>query len=150
MALHLKTKLDIDAAPEAVWAVLGDLPSYSEWNPFIRQARGTVAAGERLALELQPTRGRAMRFRPTVRVAEPDRELRWVGRLLLPGLFDGEHRFTLEPVAGGTRLVQEERFTGLLVPFLARSLRRGTLPGFELMNEALKQRVEARTARVAA
>ncbi len=66
------------------------------------------------------------------------------------GLFDGEHRFAIEPTAGGSRLVQEERFTGLLVTFLARGLRRGTLPGFERMNEALKRRVEARTVRAAA
>jgi hypothetical protein len=47
-------------------------------------------------------------------------------------------------------MAQEERFTGVLVPLLARGLRRGTLPGFERMNEAVKERAEARTARVAA
>ncbi len=31
-------------------------------------------------------------FRPTVLVAEPNRELRWLGRLFMPGPFDGEHR----------------------------------------------------------
>jgi hypothetical protein len=127
MALHLTTKIEIEAAPEAVWAVLSDLPSYPSWNPFIREASGTLAAGERL-----------------------DSELRWLGRLVVRGVFDGEHRFAIEPTAGGSRLVQEERFTGLLVPFLARGLRRGTLPGFERMNEAVKERVEAQTARAAA
>ena len=150
MALQLSTKIDIEAAPETVWAVLSDLPAYPSWNPFIREANGTLAAGERLEVELQPARGRSMRFRPTVLTAQPGRELRWLGRLLVRGLFDGEHRFAIEPTAGGTRLVQEERFTGLLVPLLARGLRRGTLPGFERMNEALKQRAEAGTARAAA
>jgi hypothetical protein len=150
MALHLTTKIDIDAAPEAVWAVLSDLPSYPSWNPFIREASGTLAAGERLEVRLQPERGRAMRFRPTVVTAEANRELRWLGRLVAPGVFDGEHRFAIEPTAAGSRLVQEERFTGLLVPFLARGLRRGTLPGFERMNEAVKERAEAGTPRVAA
>jgi hypothetical protein len=150
MALHLATKIDIDASPEAVWAVLSDLPSYPRWNPFIREASGTLAAGERLELELQPARGKSMRFRPTVLAAEAGRELRWRGRLVAPGIFDGEHRFAIEPRAGGSLLVQEERFTGLLVPFLARSLRRGTLPGFERMNEAVKDRAEAQSARRAA
>jgi hypothetical protein len=131
MALHLETKIDIEAAPEAVWGVLSDLPSYPSWNPFIREASGTLATGERLE-------------------AEADRELRWRGRLLVRGLFDGEHRFAIEPTARGSRLVQEERFTGLLVPFLSRGLRRGTLPGFERMNEAMKERAEAQTARLAA
>jgi len=150
MALHLKTKIDIEAAPETVWAVLSDLPSYPSWNPFIREASGTLAAGERLEIELQLERGHSMRFRPTVLAADADRELRWRGRLVAPGVFDGEHRFAIEPTARGSRLVQEERFTGLLVPFLARGLQRGTLPGFERMNEAVKERAEAMTARAAA
>ena len=150
MTLHLRTKTDIAASPEAVWAVLSDLPSYPSWNPFIREAKGTLAAGERLEVELHPARGRSMRFRPTVLAAQPGRELRWLGRLLVRGLFDGEHRFAIEPTASGSLLVQEERFTGLLVPLLARGLRRGTLPGFEGMNEALKQRVEAHTGRAGA
>ena len=143
MALHLTTNIDIDATPEAVWTVLSDFASYPDWNPFVREASGTVAAGERLELRIQPTRGRAMRFRPTVLAAEPGRELRWLGRLGARGLFDGEHCFTIEGTARGSRLVQEERFTGLLVPLFAKNLRRGTLPGFERMNEALKERVEA-------
>jgi hypothetical protein len=142
MTLHLKTSTDIDASPEAVWAVLSDLPSYPSWNPFIREASGQLAAGERLDLRMQPEGGRAMRFRPTVLKAEPGRELRWLGRLVAPGVFDGEHRFAIEPTAGGSRLTQEERFTGILVPLLAKGLRKRTLPAFEQMNAAVKERAE--------
>ena len=142
MALHLETTIDIDAPPEDVWAVLSDLPSYPSWNPFIREASGQLAAGERLDLTMQPEGGRAMRFRPTVLEAEPGRELRWLGRLVAPGVFDGEHRFAIEPTAGGSRLIQEERFTGVLVPLLAKGLRKRTLPAFEQMNEAVKERAE--------
>ena len=142
MALHLTTSTEIDASPEAVWAVLSDLPSYPSWNPFIREASGQLAAGERLDLRMQPDGGRAMRFRPTVLKAEPGRELRWLGRLVAPGVFDGEHRFAIEPTAGGSRLTQEERFTGILVPLLAKGLRKRTLPAFEQMNEAVKERAE--------
>jgi len=39
-----------------------------------------------------------MTFRPTILKAEPERELRWLGRLLLPGLFDGEHVFEIEQI----------------------------------------------------
>lgn len=150
MALQLKTSIDIDAAPDAVWAVLSDLSAYPTWNPFIREAHGELAAGERLEVTMHPEGGRAMRFRPTVLSAEPGHELRWRGRLVAPGLFDGEHRFAIEPTTGGSRLVQEERFTGVLVPLLAKGLRTRTLPAFEQMNEALKARAEAASARAAA
>jgi len=40
------------------------------------------------------------------------------------------------------RSAQTEQFRGLLVPFLARSLDRHTLPAFRAMNEALKQGAE--------
>ena len=140
----LHTAIEIAASPEDIWAVLADLDNYPRWNPFIPRIAGTLAPGERLEVRLAPPGGGGMTFRPTVLVATPGRELRWLGRLLVRGLFDGEHRFTLEPIgAGRVRFVQEERFTGLLVPLLARSLDGPTRAGFEAMNRALKDRAEA-------
>jgi hypothetical protein len=124
--------------------VLADLDNYPRWNPFIPRIVGTLAAGERLEVRLTPPGGGGMTFRPTVLIATPGRELRWLGHLLVRGLFDGEHRFALEPIgAGWVRFVQEERFTGLLVPLFARSLDGPTRAGFEAMNRALKDRAEA-------
>ncbi len=149
MPVHLHPTIDIAASPEEVWPVLADFASYPAWNPFIRSAAGSLAVGERLSIRVQPPEGKAMRFRPTVRVVREARELAWLGRLLVPGLFDGEHRFALEPTATGSRFVHEERFTGVLVPFF-RDLRQRYLPAFEQMNDALKRRVEAGSAAVAA
>jgi hypothetical protein len=73
---------------------------------------------------------------------EPNRELRWLGHLLVPGLFDGEHLHRLEPSeAGGTRYRQSEKFKGILVP-LTDSVLAVTEQGFRAMNEALKVRAE--------
>jgi hypothetical protein len=84
-----------------------------------------------------------MSFRPTVLEAEPEQELRWLGRLLLPGIFDGEHSFRLESAAGAhVRFLQVERFGGLLVPLFGKTLER-TRRGFDAMNEALKHRAES-------
>ena len=66
----------------------------------------------------------------------------------MPGLFDGEHELCLEPTAdGGTRFVQRESFTGLLVPMMPRVLD-DTATGFAAMNTALRDRAVARTAPV--
>ena len=89
-----------------------------------------------------------MTFRPRVLRAVPDQELRWLGRVVLPGIFDGEHFFKIEPLDQGrrTRFIQGERFTGLLVRLL-HNFDRGTREGFEAMNQALKARVEESSSR---
>jgi hypothetical protein len=68
-------------------------------------------------------------FKPTVLAVEANRELRWLGRLLVPGVFDGEHSLRIEPLeGGGSRFVQSERFTGVLVSS-ARACWRRPRPG---------------------
>ena len=87
-----------------------------------------------------------MTFKPTVRAVHANRELRWLGRLLVPGIFDGEHSLQIEPLDGGrSRFVQSERFSGLLVGLVKGALAK-TAAGFEQMNTALKERVEQQAA----
>jgi hypothetical protein len=141
----IQSDIDIDASPERVWSILIDFAAYPSWNPFIRSITGTVEAGRRLTVSIQPVGGRAMTFRPTVLVAQRNSELRWLGHLLFPGIFDGEHSFKMTASAsGGVRLTQSETFSGVLVALAKASLDRGTKPGFIAMNEALKARAENR------
>ena len=137
----ISASIDIAAAPERVWAVLADLHAYPEWNPFIRSASGQLAVGARLTLRMVPTGGRAMTFRPTVLAARPGELLRWIGRLIVPGIFDGTHQFALEDLGGHTRLTQSETFRGLLVPFTGKTIAR-TEADFHALNRALKERAE--------
>jgi hypothetical protein len=140
---ELRTEIEIQVSAERVWQLLTDFPSFPQWNPFIRKANGNIRVGERLLVNIQPSGASGMTFRPTVLKAEPGRELRWIGHLLLPGLFDGEHIFTIEPLGDGrVRFTQREVFTGLLVPLFARGLDTDTRRGFEEMNRALKVRAE--------
>jgi hypothetical protein len=150
MQPEISREIEIEAPPDAVWAVLADTDAYPDWNPFIRRLTGELRAGARIEARIAPPSGRAMTFKPTVLAAEPGRELRWLGRLLVRGLFDGEHRFALEPLADGrTRFVQSERFDGVLVRLLENTLAKTAL-GFEQMNAALKERVEAKVGEEAA
>lgn len=84
-----------------------------------------------------------MTFRPTVLTVEDNRKLRWIGRLLLPGIFDGEHHFELVPMANGSSFSQEESFSGILVRIMPVGTFEQTRRGFVEMNKALKQRAEA-------
>lgn len=140
---ELRSEIEIQAPAERVWMLLTDFAAFPHWNPFIRRASGKIQVGERLEVQIQPPGARGMTFRPRVLKAEPQRELRWLGHLLIPGLFDGEHIFTIESLASNRiRFIQREVFSGLLVPLLARGLDAGTQRGFEEMNQALKARAE--------
>jgi len=145
---ELRTEIEIDAPAERVWAVLIDFERFPDWNPFIRRIHGNPQVGSRLDVLLGASGTRPLRFRPTVKAVVPNRELRWLGQLGLPGLFDGEHIFQIEPLGPmRSRFVQRERFRGLFVPLLARSLNRDARRGFEEMNRALRERVAVSAVR---
>jgi hypothetical protein len=149
----IATSVEIDAPPARVWEVLVDLPAYREWNPFIVEAAGRVAVGETLSLRMALPGWEPMTIEPRLLVVEPERELRWKGRLVLPGLFDGEHAFLLTPLAGGrTRLDHVESFAGILLPIAKRLIHDATEESFHALDGALALRAagplrEARTPR---
>lgn len=139
---QVQSEITIAATPEQVWAVLTDFAAYPSWNPFISQISGPLEVGRKLTVRMQPPGGRGMTFKPTVQAADPARHLGWLGRLLVPGVFDGAHEFLLTPTADGcTHLLQRETFTGVLVTLFGRTLQQ-TSTGFDQFNQALKTRVE--------
>ena len=140
---ELTTEIEFEGTSQEVWDVLTDLPAYAQWNPFIKQIDGEPRTGAKLEVRMEPEGERAMTFRPTVLTAEPGREFKWLGHLLVPGIFDGEHRWLIEETESGrVRFTQSERFGGILVPLLWKKLRDGgTAKGFRAMNEALAARV---------
>lgn len=145
---EIRTEIDIAATPARVWEVLTDFPAYAQWNPFVRFIAGQPAPGRQLTVTIQPAGARAFIFRPRVLVAEAGVELRWLGHLLMRGVFDGEHYFQMKPNAqGGTAFVQGEKFSGLLVGMAKPSLEGGTRSGFVAMNNALKARAESAAPR---
>ena len=141
---ELHSEIEITASAGRTWLILTDFASYPRWNPFIRRISGEPTTGEHLDVRLEPPDSRGMTFKPKVLNAEPNRQLRWLGHLLVRGLFDGEHFFTIQPLEDNrVRFIQREAFKGLLVPLFARSLDTNTQRGFEEMNHALKERAEA-------
>jgi hypothetical protein len=142
--LELRTETQIDSPVDRVWHVLMDFNAYPEWNPFLRRIDGKPEVGSRLDVEIGASGTRGMRFHPTVMSVVPNRELRWLGKVGIRGLFDGEHIFELIPMGSqSTRFVQRERFRGIFLPFLARRLERDVRRGFDEMNRALRERATA-------
>lgn len=141
MAKEIITSITINAPVEKVWAVLTDFSRYPQWNPFVLSLTGAVKKGNKIKVKLP-----GMKFSPTVKAFEANKELRWLGHLFLPGLFDGEHRFELiKKENGNTEFIHAERFTGILVPLFRKMLDGSTKAGFESMNKTLKEEVENMT-----
>ena len=140
----LHTQVDIDASPEHVWKVLADRHDYPQWNPFIISSTGELKVGDRITNVLRDTKGAETTFSPELLAVEPNKELRWIGKVAFGGIFDGEHSFRLEALPDGrTRLLQQEKFTGAAIPFTRSMLNNTIKPQFEAMNQALAARATA-------
>lgn len=140
---EIRNTAEIAASAARVWSVLSDFAAYRDWNPFVVRASGALTVGAILDVTFAPPGGRAMQFRPVIVRLVPERELAWAAKLIVPGLFDGEHAFRVEPLtAERTRLVQVARFDGWVVPLLPWKTGPGLRAGFAAMVAALKARAE--------
>lgn len=145
MAKEIKTEIQIAASPEKVWAILTDFEAYPTWNPFIKSLTGDVNVGNTITARIEPPKANGMTFKPKVLAFEANQEFRWIGHLLVPGLFDGEHRFQLIDNGNGTTtFIQSEKFKGILVPLFKKMLDINTVNGFNEMNQKLKEIVEGK------
>jgi hypothetical protein len=139
----IRSAIEIRAPIETVWGVLTDFAAYPDWNPHVRSVEGEVSNGARIAIHTQPPGGRMIVMRPTVVTWSPPNELRWRSTFLAGRLFSGEHGFKLESTGSDRcRFVQDETFSGALVPFYARLRLPRTRLGFDETNEALRDRAE--------
>ena len=140
----IQTQILIRATPDKIWDILTDFSRMPSWNPFMPAISGSPTVGSRLSVTISPPGQSKAAVNPTVLVAEPSRELRWLGTILSRWIFAGEHFFLLDRTSdGATWLTHGERFSGLLAPLIMRGrLLSATEAGFTAMNEALKRQSE--------
>ncbi len=140
MKKEIKTEILIHASCQKVWSVLTNFNDYSNWNPFIKSIQGELKIGNKIRARLQPPGAQGMTFTPTILALEPNKVFKWLGHLLVSGLFDGEHCFTLQDMGNGTTLfIQSEKFSGILVSLFKKMIDQNTFQGFDLMNQKLKE-----------
>jgi hypothetical protein len=138
----LHASIEVDASAEHVWRTITDFASYPDWNPFIVRAEGRLAVGERLHITIAAPGYRPVSFRPRLLDVEPGRRMRWLGRTLLPGLFDGRHSLMVETLGEGrSRFTSHEEVSGILLPVLGKVMRQSQA-GFEELCRAVKARAE--------
>ncbi len=118
----IETQIDIAATAEQVWSVLTDFADYPNWNHFVVKIEGRPDIGSNLRVRIKPPGRAAMTFKPKVLTAARNRELGWLGHLIVPGLFDGEHSFRIEDRGRACRFHQSEWFSEILVPLFGTGM----------------------------
>src|SRR5271156_2377900 len=118
----IETQIDIAASASRVWQILTDFRTYSDWNPFITDIGGRPELGARLRVRICPPGRSPITFKPTILLVAREWELRWRGRRIVPGFFDGEHSFQIRTHGQSCRFRQSERFTGIMVRVIGDDL----------------------------
>ncbi len=109
--MSLEAAIRIDAPAGRVWSILTDLGRYAEWNPFIIEASGTVQKGETVSAFIRPPGQRGMAFRPRLLDVVENRRVVWRGSVLVRGLLDGVHTFSISEIDTTTvEFAQSETF----------------------------------------
>lgn len=137
------TEVEIDAPPAAVWSVLADLGTWSQWNPVVHgvELHGPLAEGTRgtLSLNLGGPVG-VRKLGVVMETVRENEELAWRGGP--QWLMSGCHRFALHAMDSGTRLVHTEVFSGPLAPPIVRLMHGQLHKGYRRLNHGLRARCE--------
>ncbi len=132
LAPVLEATIDIDAAPEKVWALVSDIERMSSWSPQVVRSTingdtvgvGTTFANENRQGEVSwPTNARVVRFEPPRDFAFKVKENRLVWS------------FRLEPLASGGTRVTERREAPDGITDLSIAFTKKYLDGVEAFTE---------------
>ena len=133
------TRVDIEAPPAQVWAVLTDFSAYPIWNPFIYPVKGAPRPGSLLEMTIHHGT-RSIPYQAIVAVVRPNRELAL--RIPTVEIVEITFDFTIEPLrVGRARLTARERHTGVAV-LVAGVLLGDIQSGLDAMTKAARDRAE--------
>jgi hypothetical protein len=134
---RMSLRAEVRASAEQVWSLLADFGRLPFWNPVVRRVDGRrTTNGGRLVLRAWLGQ-RIVHF--SVFKSEPNRELRWRGRILFPGLLDDESVFVIESIdEERTWFTLQQVFTGLLVPLFDGSVESNARKGIQEIERALR------------
>ena len=133
--------IEIRASPQRLWSLLTNAADFPRWNSTVTRITGTIAEGERLALEVAAAPGRT--FRPRVTRIEPEKLMVWSDGFA--PMFKGVRTFALAPAGDGrTAFSMVEVLSGAMLPMI-----KGSLPDFGPSFEAYAADLQREAERAA-
>jgi len=118
LSMTCRVALIIRAPAARIWGLLTDANGFPRWNSTVTRVEGQIREGERLRLHVP---GTDRTFTPLVSGVVPAKRMTWTGGFA--PVFKGVRTFELTPRDdSSTEFVMEERFSGLILPFVKRSM----------------------------
>jgi hypothetical protein len=116
--LVCRVDVDIQAPAERIWQLLTTAKDIARWNSTVSSIEGEIGEGERIRLKVP---GTDRVFTPTISGIVRCEKMTWTGGFA--PMFKGVRTFELTSGHGGfTRFAMQEHFSGLMLPFVKRSL----------------------------
>ena len=113
--------LNIHAPAARIWGLLTDAKDFPRWNSTVTRIEGQIREGQRLRVHVP---GTDRTFTPRISGMVRDERMTWTGGFF--PVFKGVRTFELRPCDDGSiEFVMEERFSGLMLPFV-----KGSMPDF--------------------
>jgi hypothetical protein len=135
--LTCRVEVGIQSPPATIWTLLTDAPGFPRWNSTVTHIDGEIRDGQRIRIHAP---GTTRTFTPKISAVVPNVRMTWTGGFA--PLFNGVRTFALTPQGGrSTTFAMQERFSGLMLPLVARSLP-DFGPVFERYAADLKQEAE--------
>jgi NAD(P)-dependent dehydrogenase (short-subunit alcohol dehydrogenase family) len=104
----------IAAPPEVVYRAISDLPSYSDWNPWVFRGEGSAERpGDEFAVDVK-LGSRTMRVRHRVLVTSPGERFGWCDLGWFTVLASGRRLRWIDPAGDGSRVVTRIKLYGPL------------------------------------
>jgi len=143
---ELRTEIEISAPIDKVWQILTNFDHWEDWNPMVNQMSGQATVGTRLNITMRgPDAKDAMKYQATVLEASSPLRFRWRATMISSLLFTNDRVFELKEKDGRTLLVNQEEFSGLMVPLFWGKMKLFVVPMLEKMNQALKNKLETQS-----
>ncbi|QRO01581.1 SRPBCC domain-containing protein [Archangium violaceum] len=135
---EFKASTTIHAPAEKIWAILTQVATWPEWDPYCEKIEGRVAPGEKIKAFSKLSPGRAFPVKVTELV--PNQKMTWTGGMPL-GLFKGVRTFSLTPKGDNTDFTLHEVFSGPMLALIGGSIPDMT-DAFQKFVAGLKSRAE--------
>ena len=131
-------EITINASPEKVWSVLVDTDNYESWNPVMKLLEGEVKEGNKVKYQFTQDADNISEIPSNVKKVIPNELLNQGGGL--PFILTFNHKYLLEPLGNGTKLIIHEDYKGIGVNFWNPA---PVEVAYGRLNQAIKKRTES-------